>query len=159
MIPWGAVIRINPQGEAEYKGDTGGWHLATGRNGDVTAAVIPYLRKNGDKHTTDQIIAGVRAIFIDPTTKKLKITTWQKNDFGKWGWNLRTKPGLRSTAYFVHTTPNDEDADAAKIAVQLDNSHGCIHIVPSERDKMMAKGYLKEGVNFEVRPYNETGPP
>jgi hypothetical protein len=31
--------------------------------------------------------------------------------------------------------------------------------VPRERDRLMAAGYLKQGVHFEVRPYTETGPP
>jgi hypothetical protein len=28
-----------------------------------------------------------------------------------------------------------------------------------ERDRMTAKGFLKEGIEFEVRRYSETGPP
>jgi hypothetical protein len=159
VIPWGATIRINTHGEAEYKGDTGGWHLATGPHGEITQAAINFLRKSGDTHTKDQIIAGVRAIFIDPATKSLRATTWEKNDFGRWGWNLRALPGKKPTAYYIHTTPDDEKADAAKTAVQLVNSHGCIHLVPGQRDQMMAKGYLQEGVEFDVRPYNEVGPP
>ena len=63
------------------------------------------------------------------------------------------------TAYFIHTTPEDEAADAKKAAVFLANSHGCVHLVPSERERLMKAGYLKEGMHFEVRPYTETGPP
>jgi hypothetical protein len=160
VIPWGATIRINAQGEAEYKGDTGGWRLATGPNGEVTAAEINFATNSPtDKRTRAQIIADVRDMFIDPTTKKLWSTTWEQNDFGKWGWNLRAMPGLRPTAYFIHTTPANEEEDAARKAVLLTNSHGCIHIIPSEREQMMHKGYLQEGVEFEVRPYTEMGPP
>jgi L,D-transpeptidase catalytic domain len=158
VVPWDATIRINKDGEAEWKGDTGGWRLASGPNGDVTAAAISYLRKSGDNHIREQIIAGVRAIFIDAVTGKQKITIWKLNDFGKWGWNLRTLNGAQ-TAYYIHTTPDDEEAEAAKEAVRLTNSHGCVHLVPSQRDQMIAKGYLQEGVEFDVRSYDEVGPP
>jgi hypothetical protein len=162
VIPWGAAIRINGSGEAEFKGDKGGWRLATGPNGEVTAAAIAFAQKSQTKDkkpTRDETIAKVRAIFIDPTTKALKLTTWELNDFGKWGWNLRAQPGRTPTAYYIHTTPADERADAAGRAVELQNSHGCVHVVPTQRDQMIAKGYLAEGVEFEVRPYNEVGPP
>jgi hypothetical protein len=159
VIPWGAVLRINPQGEVEFKGDQGGWRLATGPRGEVTQAEIAYQRKTPNPDPTSWIIKNVRDSFIDRTTNKLKATVWEKNDFGKWGWNLKAMPGLRPTAYYIHTVPLDEKNDAAKIAVQLNNSHGCIHIVPSQRAHMVALGYLKEGIEFEVRPYSETGPP
>ena len=68
-------------------------------------------------------------------------------------------PGRVPTDQFVHTTPKEEWAVANKLEVQLDNSHGCIHIVPTDRKTMMDAGYLDEGVEFEVRPYTEKGPP
>jgi hypothetical protein len=103
------------------------------------------------------VVIQVRSIFIDSATKKLRETTWKLNDFGRWGWNLRLN-GHR-TAYYVHTTPEDEQATAASKAVHLCNSHGCIHLPPSDRDRFMREGYLKEGVHLEVRRYSETGPP
>ena len=142
----------------EFQSDTGGaWHLATGPNGEVTKANLSFTRRDGKNTPLSVIVAGVRNIFIDPATGALRSTTWEKNDFGRWGWNLRQNG--HGTAYFVHTTPDDEAANAAAAAVMLANSHGCIHLVPAERDRMIALGYLKQGVDFEVRPYTETGPP
>lgn len=43
--------------------------------------------------------------------------------------------------------------------LSLGNSHGCIHIRPSHRDEMMKKGYLKAGIEIEVKPYGQKGPP
>ncbi len=43
--------------------------------------------------------------------------------------------------------------------IALENSHGCIHIHPKDRDDMMKKGYLKQGAYFEVKGYGEKGPP
>jgi lipoprotein-anchoring transpeptidase ErfK/SrfK len=85
------------------------------------------------------------------------MTTWEKNDFGRWGWNLRSHG--QPTAYYIHTTPDDEHATAEGKEVFLDNSHGCVHLKPKERDMLIDAGVLKEGVEFEVRRYDEKGPP
>ena len=159
VIPWGAALRINADGEAEYEEPAGKWHVASGPKGAVTKANINFLNK--DKATRNPVVATVillvRNVFIDPNTNARRTTTWDKNDFGRWGWNL--KQGGQSTAYFIHTTPDNENASALKKAVLLANSHGCIHLIPSERDRLMSAGFLKQGVPFEVRPYTETGPP
>ncbi len=65
----------------------------------------------------------------------------------------------KTTPFYVHTTPEDEHASAQGMAVYLANSHGCIHLIPAERDRLMNAGYLKQGVHLEVRSYTETGPP
>jgi L,D-transpeptidase-like protein len=159
VIPWGAALRLNAGGEAEFEDPPGRWRLATGPTGEVTAAALAFFRREKPKikPKLDSVVIQVRSIFIDPTTKKLRDTTWKLNDFGRWGWNLRLN-GHR-TAYYVHTTPEDEQATAASKAVHLCNSHGCIHLPPSDRDRFMREGYLKEGVHLEVRRYSETGPP
>jgi|SRR5215475_2594709 len=156
-IPFGASLRINAAGEVEFQGDSSGWQLATGRNGVVTKAQMAFKQRDGVKPDLATVIAQVRNIFIDPATGNLRFTTWEKNDFGRWGWNLRRNG--QPTAYFVHTTPDDERNTALARAVFLANSHGCVHLKPAERDQMIASGYLKAGVDFEVRPYDETGPP
>ncbi len=159
VIPWGASLRIN-KGEAEYQDGNGRWRLATGPNGEVTRAMIQFQSRSRDKGlTTDQIIVAIRKIFIDPDTGTLLMTTWEYNDFGKWGWNLRALPGKTATAYYVHTTDQNERDAEAKLDILLENSHGCVHLVPSQRDEMIDKGYLVEGAEFDVRPYNEVGPP
>ena len=83
--------------------------------------------------------------------------SWDLNDFGKWSWNL-LKHGAR-TAYYIHTTPDDERATAAHKGFLLSQSHGCIHIRPLDRDDMMKKGYLHSGREVEVKHYGEKGPP
>jgi hypothetical protein len=157
VIPWGAALRINGDGEAEYKASSGKWHLATGPKGAVTQAQLRFLQKDKLKPNPALVADTVRNILIDPATKTLRTTTWNKNDFGRWGWNLLR--GGKGTPYFVHTTPEDEHASDEARAVFLANSHGCVHLVPGERDRLMSAGYLKQGVPFEVRPYSEAGPP
>jgi hypothetical protein len=157
VIPWGAALRINGAGEAEYEASPGKWHLATGPKGAVTQASMQFLQKDNLKPSLATVTAQVRNVFINPVTKTLVTPTWDKNDFGRWGWNL-LRDG-KGTPFWVHTTPEDEHATDQAKAVFLTNSHGCIHLVPGERDRLMKAGYLKQGVPFEVRPYSETGPP
>ncbi len=156
-IPWGAALRISPSGEAEFESSPGKWLVATGPNGVITQAKMNFLRRDKLNPDLSQVAKQIRDAIIDPATKTLFTTTWEHNDFGRWGWNLLQNG--HGTPYFVHTTPTDEHASAQGKAVFLTNSHGCIHLVPTERDRLMSAGYLKQGVSFEVRPYTETGPP
>jgi hypothetical protein len=63
------------------------------------------------------------------------------------------------TAFYIHTTPDDERDTVDNKAIKLAKSHGCVHIVPEQRDQMISAGYLKEGVTFEVRSYSERADP
>ncbi|HXP88613.1 MAG TPA: hypothetical protein VN841_28035 [Bryobacteraceae bacterium] len=157
VIPWGAALKINGDGEVEFEASPGKWHLATGPRGEVTQAQLAFDRRDHKNPTLAAEVKLVRDFFIDPVTKKLVATTYEQNDFGRWGWNLM-KNGHK-TPFWVHTTPEDEQTSKAGHACFLVNSHGCIHLDPAERKRLMDAGYLKEGVPFEVRPYSETGPP
>ena len=157
VIPWGAKLRLNASGEVEFEASSGKWVVATGPNGAVTKAQMTFDQRSGLKPDLKATISDVRDIFIDPKTNALLFAEWEQNDFGRWGWNLTQ--GGKQTAYYVHTTPDDEATSATKKKVFLLNSHGCVHLDPAERDAMMTAGYLKQGTPFEVRPYTETGPP
>jgi L,D-transpeptidase catalytic domain len=160
-IPWGAALRINAKGDVEFKDDEGrgNWVQATGINGVLTKALYGYKTRMKEKTTLWAVDAHLRDTLIDPASKTLKSATWLLNDFGRWGWQLLANG--QGTAYFLHTTPLNENAynsDHNSIA-DLANSHGCIHIDPHDRDDFIKKGYLNAGTEFEVRPYNESGPP
>src|SRR5262249_48916847 len=106
-----------------------------------------------------KVDAELRAALINPVTKVLAVTTWERNDFGRWGWQLMRNG--HGTPFFVHTTPLNEAAYKAdkNTVADLTNSHGCIHIDPADRDDFIRKGYFAAGTEFEVRPYSESGPP
>jgi L,D-transpeptidase catalytic domain len=158
-IPFGAALRLN-KGEVEWENDAqpGIWHVATGPSGAVTRAFTAFMQRSGQSVSLKDAVEAVRDIFVDRPTGTLLFTVWKQNDFGRWGWNLRNARGA-GTAYFIHTTPDDEAETEARKAFFLANSHGCIHIRPIDRDKMIALGYLKQGVEFDVRSYDEKGPP
>ena len=53
----------------------------------------------------------------------------------------------------IHTTPPTEDQYHDKLEERLSFSHGCIHITPSERDKLEELKLLKKGITIVIKPY------
>ncbi len=168
VIPWGAKLREDGGGEVEYSPDEGRtWKHATGIDGDVTRASIIFEEKT---RASQARIDGTRPKPVTLEEKKLinestrtvfyeggtLLPAWNKNDFGNWAFNM-TRSGARS-AYYVHTTPDDEALTAGGGTPNLDQSHGCVHIRPADRAEMMALGYLQAGVKMTVKKYGLQGP-
>jgi hypothetical protein len=131
QIAWGTQIRQVGQ-DYQYLADSGDWHYATGPQSDLT---VPLPASAFAPLFQGKLDGGIRQ--------------WTLNDFGPLGWNLV------GTADYVHTTPDSEAAAAAGRPVVLPASHGCIHVIPGERDDMMARGYLQKGVKIVVKGYDE----
>jgi hypothetical protein len=151
VVPWGAPIRDN-NGIIEYQ-VRGAWKPASGRLGEVTHAIQLFARRSGKTIGLMQADEVARDMFF---SNGVLIPFWNKNDFGNWSWNLK-KAGHR-TAYYIHTTPDDEAATAAGKAFELVQSHGCVHLRPLDRDEMIMNKALKAGVEVEVKPYGLVGP-
>jgi len=157
-IPWGASIRRAANGEVEFD-DGSGWKPATGDRAPMNTALIRSKTLLRQVPNMAEIRVKARNAFdINPDnpTGQL-VTVWERNDFGIWAFNLRR--GGKGTPYYVHTTPEDEIATAGGREFSLDQSHGCIHIRPKDRDTMMRKGYLTAGIVIEVNGYDAKGPP
>jgi hypothetical protein len=152
-VPWGA--RIREHGEIIEFSQGGEWVPATGPHGRVTRAQALWRARSGRPMSLLRADQEARGAFFEPDGTL--ITTWLFNDFGKWSWNLR-RHGHR-TAYYVHTTPEDEAADGADTRLQLEQSHGCLHIQPADRDEMVTKGYLRIGIEVRITHYGLVGPP
>jgi len=154
-IAYGRPIRQGAV-EYEYQDEKGRWHVASGPHGKVTKLRLKERRVELNRPLTQadrqEVIRGVRKMFRWNNGEPME--QWWYNDFGEWAWNL---PG---TACYIHTTPEDEVAWHLRSAnIPLENSHGCVHIHPKDREDMMRKGYLKRGAYFEVKGYSEKGPP
>lgn len=76
--------------------------------------------------------------------------------------------GEKLMSDFIHTTPNDEATTAYNLhrmptrramPINLQESHGCIHVKPADLDLMVGAGYLKKGVSIVVHSYNEKTAP
>jgi hypothetical protein len=157
-IPWGATIRRAENEEVEFD-DGSGWKPATGDGAPMNKALRRSRILSGETVNATSIRLEAREAFdINPDnpTGRL-VSVWERNDFGKWAFNLRRQG--QGTPYYIHTTPEDEYATAHNHAFSLAQSHGCIHIRPNDRDRMMGEGYLAAGIRLDVRGYAEQGPP
>ena len=91
---------------------------------------------------------------------------WVFNDFGPWAVRYfrdtnrdgRLDAGERLSGEMIHTTPEDEAANAKGERVSLGPSHGCIHVSPRGRDKLMAAGAFERGTPLVVHTYTERLP-
>jgi hypothetical protein len=91
--------------------------------------------------------------------------TWVFNDFGHLtcymfkdrNGNNRLDPTAGESIHgeFFHTTPPDEADTALRRPVNLQESHGCIHLKPLELDEMVRRGYMRKGVKVVVHQYSE----
>ena len=61
----------------------------------------------------------------------------------------------------IHPTPVDEALAAQgkpNAEIELEGSHGCIHVRPADIDDMIVRGYLRTGNALFVHPYSENAP-
>jgi hypothetical protein len=92
---------------------------------------------------------------------------WKFNDFGHITCYIfkdknRNKTFDRSSekihGEMFHTTPVNEAQTELGRTVELEESHGCIHVKPRDMDQMIEKGYLKKGNLVYIHPYSRTIP-
>ncbi|HVY44244.1 MAG TPA: hypothetical protein VHB21_00135, partial [Minicystis sp.] len=126
QIQWGAEIR-RFDGGVQYRTRGGAWRWATPHEGIQLKR--PFVESDFDDLPVVERDGGVRWV-------------WNKNDFGPIAWNLAP------SVLYLHTTPDAETATEAVFPLIV--SHGCVHVVPRERDEMMVRGYLRQGVRFVV---------
>ena len=92
--------------------------------------------------------------------------TWLFNDFGAMAvryFRDRTRNKKLDTneslsGEMIHTTPDNEAEVATAKAVTLTPSHGCIHLNPTERDRLHKAGAFERGSELIVHPYKEAVP-
>lgn len=128
QIAWGAPIR-EEDGEIQFQNPGAGWTFATGPK-----CKLRYPFSRGD--------------FEDPSGGLMK--EWRLNDFGETAFRVEGSPGL-----FVHTSPDTEEAQEVGQKLELTHSHGCLHVHPADRDRLMAQGYLQKGVQLVIKKYSD----
>lgn len=93
-------------------------------------------------------------------------SSWVFNDFGpiaiRWFKDLNGNKVLDGketlSGQMFHTTPANEAETALGLKVNLAPSHGCIHLKPADRDKLILQGAFKPKTKFVVHKYNEKLP-
>jgi len=161
-IPWGAQIRRSVDGEIQFN-DASGWKYATGNpEAPMTRACRRLFKRKYRREPTPsqetQINEIAKRYFNeDPDAAKGNlVSVWQRNDFGEWAFAI-LRDGAR-TGYFIHTTPADEITPAGQ-KIKLDSSHGCVHMIPADRNEAKKEGYFKKGVPIIVLGFDSMGPP
>ena len=93
--------------------------------------------------------------------------TWIFNDFGPIAVryfrdknkNRRLDTGEELKGEMIHTTPSSEFQTTRHrndpSAVELDYSHGCIHIKPIDRDTFLEAGAFRQGMTLVIHNYDE----
>lgn len=145
-IPWGSGLRKNASNVLEVHVD-GAWRpLSDFSPVDEAQIVERYLELYGES--------------------KLP-SSWVFNDFGHItafmfvdkNRNSRfDKDAENVHGEFFHTTPDNEAQVARGLPVALQESHGCIHMHPTEFDGMISRGYFKRGVVVHIHPYTKDAP-
>lgn len=88
---------------------------------------------------------------------------WVFNDFGpiaiRWFEDTNANGKLdgneKLSGQMFHTTPINEAQHAQGKPVNLEPSHGCIHIKPADRDTLFSLGAFDPGTRFVVHKYDE----
>jgi hypothetical protein len=91
---------------------------------------------------------------------------WVFNDFGPWAVryyadknkNKKLDAGESLSGEMFHTTPDNEAEVATGQSVNLAPSHGCIHLDPTERDKLHNAGAFDRGTDVVIHSYTDKVP-
>lgn len=146
-IAWGTPLKLSPDGKhVLYQTGVaaGAWSSVENKIAVATPATIAeyYYQLYGVRQIPNQ---------------------WVFNDFGvkavryykDANHNKVLDKGESLSGEMIHTTPTDEANTFLGNPVQLQSSHGCIHLKPLDRDAFEAIGAFKRGTDFIVHGYSE----
>lgn len=143
-IKWGTELKDQPaKNDVWYKMGNGKW---------------ASIKK-------DHHIPRVEIIRLYSSLYKVKAVpkTWVFNDFGpisiRWFKDLNKNKKLDKNEHLsgqmFHTTAENEAEKSLGEPLKMTLSHGCIHLRPAQRDKMLKMGAFKAGTPFTVHEYDE----
>ena len=89
--------------------------------------------------------------------------TWIFNDFGPvvimWFKDLNDNKRLDGkespSGQMFHSTPENEAQVFRDLSIKFSLSHGCIHLKPSDRNTLFARGFFNPGTPFVIYGYFE----
>jgi hypothetical protein len=153
-IPWGTPIRESraKAGRIEYQEPSGKWR--------------PLVIKGKDGELTANDLIGIYEFRYGLSNGFPK--TWFLNDFGPKAiryYRDRNKNRRRDAnepleGEMIHTTDyneaQSEHYEGKPSEVELDESHGCIHIRPIDRDIFIATDAFRQGMTLIIHRYDET---
>lgn len=143
-IKWGTPIK--------QVGDDIWYQMASGKWGSVRA-------ETGIQRPVSYVVSKKKQLYGEEKIPQ----TWIFNDFGpiaiRWfkdlNGNHRLDRNEQLSGQMFHTTPENEAETKTGKEVVLVHSHGCIHLKPNDRDRMLSLGAFKKGNYFKVHEYYE----
>jgi L,D-transpeptidase-like protein len=147
QIPWGTKLRdMRAKNDVWFQQRNGAW-----------ASI-----KENYKIARDEIMQEAYRLY-----GRLQVpNSWVFNDFGPIAIryfedknNNRKLDGQETlSGQMIHTTSDDEAATALGLDFELGDSHGCVHIRPEDRIRLMSAGVFKVGAPFVVHSYSDVFP-
>ena len=172
-VPWGAGLKFINKVAYVDPYNKGLWQKLT----KYRPIWLTYYSTEAE--ITDAIVSEWNKIaFVKYAGKRIPLynietpNRWIFNDFGHVSvkyfrdnnYNGRLDRNESILGDFIHTTPGNEamsyynstrTAKQSTFVVNLEDSHGCIHVKPNDVSTMVGAGYLKKGQVIVVHPYKE----
>lgn len=161
-LAWGTPLRVEADGRLLFRDlKTGEWRMVKDVIPEITLSDVrdrfAALYSDGDgedgrwRHDRDR--DGIP-------------DQWVFNDFGPYAVryfkdrnrNRKLDAGEVLMGEMIHTAPEDEAHSERNMTVALQHSHGCIHIRPADREKMLRAGAFRRGTLLIVHNVQETIP-
>ncbi len=129
-----------------------------------------YVKMRGTWKKLADFTAATKAEILDKHDElygsRIIPNKWVFNDFGHMTCyyfkdlnnNRRRDKNERIHGEFIHTTPSNEAETFTSKPVILLESHGCIHVKPTDIDTMIRKKYLQKGNRVIVHDYADRAP-
>jgi hypothetical protein len=161
-LAWGTPLRVEGDSRLLYQDvRTGGWRSVEEVIPEITLAEVRErflaLYKDGD---------GPDAGWRYDRDRDGIPDQWIFNDFGPYALryfvdrnrNRKLDAGEGMMGEMIHTTVEDEARTLRGVPFALQHSHGCIHIRPTDRDRMVRAGAFNRGTLLIVHRVQETIP-
>jgi hypothetical protein len=146
---WGTPLRAEPDGTVSYQASGNGkW--------------LPLIDHRGRAFKP----ATLTTWYFELYGEYRFPPTWVFNDFGPWAVRYfrdkdhdgKLSRGEHLSGEMIHTTPDNEAETVKGGPVNLESSHGCIHVKPRERDELARVGAFKRGNKLVVHRYEARMP-
>lgn len=175
-VPWGTPLRVDKHGIVQVKMPGHDWQRLT--------SVPAWRHLDASQAHVKEVVSTRNLLLWAPVLKSISESKqpypikfykdipdqWVFNDFGhvtvtyyrdvNHNGHQDAVKAENTLSDFIHTVPGQElltwlnEQANAGLSMPLDESHGCVHALPTEIDEMIRNRYLTLGGPFVVHPYS-----
>jgi hypothetical protein len=168
QIAWGTPLQDKGD-DVWYQASSKKWRSVYKDFNITRDQIIELMQERLDVFRQEARAAGMSDADQTAKAPPVKVPdTWIFNDFGARAYRYtldqnqdgqpdKDKHGnvLLPQGDMIHTTPTNELESGKGLPVYLVESHGCVHVMPKDRDAMERNQALKVGTRFIVHTYDE----